>query len=192
EADMPSYNNGNGSVVLEGPDGTQLDRFDYVDAIHFALVNKTEGYSLERVDPDRPTSDNTNWQTASDVAGKATPGFRNSEYSPTASASGEMTIEPAIFSPDNDGYQDLLTMVYHFDQAGFVGNMSVYDIAGREIRHLMENQLLGTDGAISWDGILDDNSKGRMGAYIIMLEVYDLSGNTERYKKTVTLAHKLN
>ncbi|MBP7407231.1 MAG: lamin tail domain-containing protein [Flavobacteriales bacterium] len=192
ETDMPSYNNGEGSVVLQAPDGTQLDRFDYNDDVHFTLVNAPEGYSLERVDPDRPTSDNTNWQTAADVAGRATPGFRNSQYSPTASPSGEMTIDPAIFSPDNDGFEDVLTVVYRFGQPGFVGNLSVYDIAGREVRKLMENQLLGTDGAISWDGILDDTSKARMGAYIVLFEVFDLDGNTELFKKTVTVAHKLN
>ena len=192
ETDMPSYNNDEGSVVLQAPDGTQLDRFDYYDDLHFTLVNAPEGYSLERVDPDRPTSDNTNWQTAADVAGRATPGFLNSQYSPSASPSGEMTIEPAIFSPDNDGFEDVLTVVYRFEQPGFVGNLSVYDVAGREVRKLMENLLLGTDGAISWDGILDDNSKARMGAYIVVFEVFDLDGNTELFKKTVTVAHKLN
>ncbi|MBK9146939.1 MAG: lamin tail domain-containing protein [Flavobacteriales bacterium] len=192
ETDLPSYNNGEGGVVLQAPDGTQLDRFDYTDDLHFALVNETEGYSLERISPDRPTSDNTNWQTASDVAGKATPGFQNSQYAPTANASGEMSIDPAIFSPDNDGFEDVLTIAYRFDQAGFVGTLSVFDIAGREVRTLMENQLLGTEGAISWNGLLDDGSLGRLGPYIVVFEVFDLEGNTELYKKTVTLAHKLN
>ena len=103
-----------------------------------------------------------------------------------------MTIDPAIFSPDNDGFQDVLTIAYRFDQAGFVGNLSVYDIAGREVRKLMESQLLGTEGAISWDGVLDSGSLGRMGPYIVVLEVFDLDGNTEVYKMTATLAHKLN
>ncbi|MCC6939133.1 MAG: lamin tail domain-containing protein [Flavobacteriales bacterium] len=192
EMSMPSYNNGNGSVVLLDAASAVLDLFRYDDNLHFTLVNKPEGYSLERIDPDRPTSDNTNWQTASDVAGRATPGFRNSQYSATASPSGEMTIEPAIFSPDNDGFEDVLTVVYHFDQAGFVGTLSAFDVAGREVRKLMENQLLGVEGAISWDGILDDGSKGRMGPYIMLFEVFDLSGNTERYRKTVTLAHRLD
>lgn len=192
QTDLPSYNNGEGGVVLLAPDNTQLDRFDYNDDLHFALVNETEGYSLERIDPERPASDNTNWQTASDVAGKATPGFQNSQYAPTSEASGEMTIEPAVFSPDNDGFEDVLTISYRFEQAGFVGNMVVYDIAGREVRKLMESLLLGTEGAISWDGLLDDGSKGRMGPYIVVFEVFDLDGNTELYKKTVTLAHKLN
>ena len=192
ETDMPSYNNGEGTVVLQALDGTTLDLFRYSDDLHFGLVNNTEGYTLERVDPDRPTEDATNWQTASDVAGKATPGFLNSQYAAAPEASGEMTIEPSIFSPDNDGYQDLLTIAYRFEQPGFVGTMSVFDIAGREMIKLMENQLLGTEGAVSWDGLMDGGSKARMGAYIVLLEVYDLSGNVEKYKKTVTLAHRLD
>jgi len=190
--DLPSYNNENGSVVLQAPDGTQLDRFDYDDDLHFALLNKTEGYSLERVDPDRPTSDNTNWQSAADVAGKATPGFQNSQYAPSPDPNGEMTIEPAIFSPDNDGFQDVLTIAYRMDQPGFAGNITIYDPAGREALKLMENELLGTSGAVSWNGILDSGSLGRMGPYIVVFEAFDLGGNVERYKQTVTLAHRLN
>ncbi len=57
---------------------------------------------------------------------------------------------------------------------------------------LMENELLGTAGAVSWNGILDSGSLGRMGPYIVVFEVFDLSGNVERYKKTVTLAHRLD
>ncbi|MBK6474071.1 MAG: lamin tail domain-containing protein [Flavobacteriales bacterium] len=189
---LPSYNNGEGSVVLLAPDGSTLDRFNYTDDLHFELVNNPEGYSLERVDPDRPTDDNSNWQTASDVAGRATPGYRNSQYSETADPSGELTIEPAIFSPDNDGYQDVLTIAYTFNEPGFVGNMIVYDIAGREAIKLMENLQLGTQGAISWDGIMDGGSLARMGPYIVVLEVFDLAGNVEKYKKTVTLAHRLD
>jgi len=188
---LPSYNNDEGSVVLQGPDGTTLDRFNYNDDLHFTLVNKPEGYSLERVDPDRATDDNTNWQTAADIAGKATPGFINSQYAKTNNASGDMTIEPSIFSPDNDGFQDLLTIGYRFEQSGFVGNMIVYDVVGREVKKLLENQLLGTEGAISWNGIMDSGSLGRIGPYIVVLEVYDLAGNVEKFKKTVTLAHRL-
>ncbi len=192
ETDLPSYNNGEGSVVLQDPAGLQLDRFDYSDDLHFRLVNNPEGYSLERVDPDRPTGDNTNWQTAADIAGKATPGFQNSQYAKAPTATGELVVEKPIFSPDNDGFQDLLTIGYRFDKPGFVGTMVVYDLAGREARRLMDNQLLGTDGVISWDGILDSGSLGRIGPYILVLEVYDIDGNVEQYKQTVTLAQRLD
>ncbi|MGV3636397.1 MAG: lamin tail domain-containing protein [Flavobacteriales bacterium] len=191
-ADLPSYNNGEGSVVFLGADGSVLDRFDYNDDLHFELVNNTEGYSLERVDPDRNTDDPTNWQTAADIAGKATPGFVNSQFAETTGADGELTIEPTIFSPDNDGFQDVLTIAYSFNEPGYVGTLVVYDLAGREARRLMDNLLLGTEGAISWDGILEGGGLARMGPYIVVLEVFDLAGNVQKFKKTVTLAHRLD
>lgn len=191
-ADLPTYNNGSGSVVFLDAADQVLDRFDYSDDLHFELVNNPEGYSLERVDPERPTDDPTNWQTAADVAGRATPGFLNSQYAASPARNGELTIEPAIFSPDNDGYQDVLSIAYRFEQPGHVGNMIVYDVAGREACKLMENLMLGTEGTISWNGMLDQGGLGRMGPYIVVLEVFDLAGDVQRFKRTVTLAHRLD
>jgi len=189
---LPSYNNGSGTVVLADADNNTIDLFRYSDDLHFTLLGKTEGTSLERVDPDRPTDDPTNWHSAAQDIGKATPGFRNSQYSPAPAPRGEMTIDPAIFSPDNDGHQDLLTISYRIDQPGFVATLKVYDTAGREVRTLWNNELLGTTGAVSWDGIMDGGSKARMGPYVVVMEAYDLDGNVEKYKRTVTLAHMLD
>ena len=56
----------------------------------------------------------------------------------------------------------------------------------------MNNLLLGTDGAISWNGLLETGELARIGPYVVVFEVYDLAGNVEKFKKTITLAHKLN
>lgn len=191
QTDLPSYNNGEGTVVLMDVDGDTLDLFRYNDDLHFELLNSTEGVSLERINPSRPSSDNTNWHSAAEAVGWATPGYRNSQYSNTTDPAGELVIDRAIFSPDNDGFEDVLTMAYRFDQAGFTGNITIYDQAGREAKKLMQSELLGTTGSISWDGILDTNEKARMGPYIVVFEVFDLAGNVETYRKTVVLAHKL-
>ncbi len=188
---MPGFNNGEGTVILLSPEADTLDLFRYTDDLHFGLVNNPEGYSLERVDPSRPADDATNWQTAAEPAGRATPGFRNSQYAEAPSPTGELTIEPAIFSPDNDGFQDVLTIGYRFDQPGFVGSITIFDIAGRAVRSLVQNQLLGVEGAYGWDGLTDEGSKARMGAYIVVLEAFDLGGDVETFRRTVTLAHRL-
>jgi hypothetical protein len=177
-------------VVLMDVDDT-LDLFRYNDDLHFELLNATEGVSLERIDPARPSSDNTNWHSASEAVGGATPGYRNSQYSTAADPSSELVIERAIFSPDNDGFEDVLTMSYQLDGPGFVGNIIIYDRSGRETKKLMQNELLGMSGSISWDGITDENEKARIGPYIVVFEVFDLSGNVEAHRNTVVLAHKL-
>jgi len=192
EVNLPSYTNASGTVVLLDDQGAVIDLYRYNEKQHFPLLRSVKGVSLERQDPERATDDPTNWHSAAESVGFGTPGYRNSQFAPAPAPTGEMTIDPAIFSPDNDGYQDVLTITYRFDQPGFVGTMSVFDIAGREVRRLLDSQLLGTTGAVAWDGVLDSGSKGRMGPYIILLEVYDLNGNQERFKKTVTLAHQLD
>ena len=188
---LPSYNNGSGTVVFKGVAGDTLDLFNYSDALHFPLLKSVDGVSLERVDPDRPTDDPTNWHSAAAEVNFATPGYQNSQFAPAPAPRGSITIDPAIFSPDNDGYQDLLTITYAFDEPGFVGTMKVFDLAGREVKTLMNNLLLGTSGAVSWDGMMDTNELARMGPYVIYLEAYDLAGNVEKFRKTVVLAHRL-
>ncbi|MBK8947473.1 MAG: lamin tail domain-containing protein [Flavobacteriales bacterium] len=192
QTDLPSYNNGEGVVVLLAAGGDTLERFAYDDDLHFELLNSIEGMSLERVDPARPAEDRTNWHSAAELAGWATPGFLNSQFSEAPRPTAELTIEPAIFSPDNDGFQDLLTVSYRFEQPGFTGTLTVFDLAGRPVRELLNNALLGVEGAVSWDGIRDDGSKARIGPYVLVLEAYDLQGEVERIRRTVTLAHRLN
>jgi hypothetical protein len=192
ETDMPSYNNGEGTVVLQAPDATTLDLFRYNDDLHFPLLSETEGVSLERVSPDRPTSDNTNWHSGAQTAGFATPGYQNSEYTASVTSAGELTIVPAIFSPDNDGYQDLLTITYHFDAPGYTGTVKVFDIAGREMITLIDNALLGTTGQVSWNGVMETGDLARMGPYVVLLEAFEPGGDTQRFRETVVLAHKVD
>ncbi|MEO7080043.1 MAG: lamin tail domain-containing protein [Flavobacteriales bacterium] len=188
---LPTFNNGSGRVVFLAENGDTLDLFNYSDALQFALLKSVDGVSLERADPNRPTSDNSNWHSASQAVNFATPGYQNSQYAPAPEVKGTLTIEPAIFSPDNDGHQDLLTITYGFDEPGFVGTMKVFDLSGRDIRTLMNNELLGTGGSISWDGLMDGNELARIGPYVIYLEAYDLAGNVEKFRKSVVLAHRL-
>lgn len=188
---LPSYTNASGTVVVQDSLSAVLDLFAYDEDMHFPLLQSVKGVSLERQDPDRSTADRTNWHSASEYVGFGTPGYENSQFAPAPEPSGDMDVGEGIFSPDNDGYQDVLTITYRFDQPEFVGTMRVFDIAGREVQRLMDNELLGNSGAIAWDGTLNDGSLGRMGAYIIGFEVYDLSGNVQNLKRTVTLAQHL-
>lgn len=191
EAPLPSFVNGSGRVTFLGATGDTLDLFNYSDDLQFPLLKGVDGVSLERVDPDRPAGDDSNWHSAAEAVGFATPGYRNSQYAPAPAANGSITIDPAIFSPDNDGHQDVLTIGYRFDEPGFVATVKVFDIAGREVRTLMNNELLGTSGAVSWDGMMEANDLARIGPYIIYFEAYDLQGNVEKFRKSVVLAHKL-
>lgn len=190
--DLPSYTNTSGTVVVVDGQGTTIDRFRYNEDLHLRLLRSVKGVSLERQDPDRPTEDPTNWHSAAAVVGYGTPGYRNSQFAPAPEPTGELTVEPAIFSPDNDGFQDVVTISYRFDSPSAVGTLGVFDVAGREVRRLLDNQILGVTGSVSWDGVIEGGGKGRIGPYVVMMEVFDLNGNVERFRRTITLAHQLD
>lgn len=190
--DLPSLNNGDGVVVLLFPDGTIADRFAYNEEMHFVLLDDLDGVSLERIDPSRSTDDPTNWNSAAQSQGFATPGYQNSQALAALLGEEDITIFPEIFSPDNDGYNDVVTFSFNNVQPGMVGNVYIFDSNGRQILHLMKNQLLAVNDAISWDGRTSDQLLAPIGIYIVYFEVFDEKGNTSKLKKTCVLAHQLD
>jgi len=188
---LPTYGNSDGVVILLNNSYEQMDRFDYDENMHFAILNTEEGVSLERVDFNRPTNESTNWHSAAQSVGFATPGLPNSQYQPANPGNDVITVEPEIFSPDEDGYNDLLNISYQLDEAGYVGNISIYDTKGRLVRRLMINEYLTPEGTISWDGKTDNNEKARIGIYIVLAEFYNEAGNVIKAKKATVLGGQL-
>jgi hypothetical protein len=189
---LPSLNNDDGVVALSLKNLVIIiDKFTYTANIYYPLLTSTAGVSLERINFNRPTNDKTNWHSAAETAGFGTPAYKNSQYSEGVASADPVSVSPEIFSPDNDGKDDVLNINYKFDVAGYIVNINVYDASGRLIRNLVKNELLGTSGNFSWDGITNDNEKARIGIYIIYFEVFDMNGNLKHYKKSAVLASKL-
>jgi len=189
---LPTYSNDEGEVYLINNLNMVVDSFYYTDDMHFALLNSEDGVSLERIDYDRPSNDETNWHSAAEDVGFATPGYENSQYLKANTDDGEITVSPLTFSPDNDGVDDVANIAYHFPSPGFVASIIIYDSKGRLIKNLIQNELLGTSGTFSWDGINENAEKARIGIYIIFVEAFDLDGNIKTFKKTVVLAGHLD
>lgn len=188
--DLPAMNNDGGTVCLSTAT-TIIDNFTYYEEMQFALLDVTKGVSLERIDFERGTQEFTNWHSASLQVGYATPGFKNSQYNDAGETSDAIEITPNVFSPDEDGMNDVVNINYHFDAPGFVANVMIYDSKGRMIKHLIKSELLGINGTFSWDGIDEEREKARIGIYIFYIEVFDLSGTVKKFKKTCVLASKL-
>lgn len=189
--DIPDFSSED-IAVLVMPDNTNSDVFLYNAEYHYALLDDTKGVSLERISATRSSSDITNWHSASQASGFATPGYVNSQSNAEAAAGGELEVSPEIFSPDNDGYKDVVTFTYKMEKEGFLGNINIYDSEGRKIRKLMQSELLGATGSISWDGFNDERLKAAIGIYIIYFEAFGLDGEVTEIKKTCVLAHQLN
>jgi hypothetical protein len=188
-SDLPSYNNGEGTVYLISNTNEMIDQFSYNDNMHFALLNSVDGISLERLDFNRPSDDVTNWHSAAESVNFASPGYQNSQYIPVENT-GSVSIDPNVFSPDNDGYQDVINISYEFTEPGNVANIFIFDASGRIVRKLIQNELLGASGVISWDGINERREKAGVGAYICYFEIFNANGDVQKYKIPFVLAAK--
>jgi flagellar hook assembly protein FlgD len=150
-----------------------------------------DGVSLERIDFDKPTQDKNNWHSAASTEGFATPTYKNSQFSETGISEDQINVTPEVFTPDNDGDKDFTFINYKFSETGYTINIRIYDANGREIRNLVRNELLGSEGKFQWDGIDNDNQKARIGIYIVYIEVFNLNGKVKKVKKQVVLGAKL-
>jgi hypothetical protein len=187
---LPKMNIDAGTVVLHTASGLVIDKLIYSSAWQFPLLSSDKGVSLERIDYDRSTQDAGNWHSAAESAGFGTPGYRNSEYMNNEPGSG-FSLSDELFSPDDDGYNDVLSIRFHFDAPDFIGNISIYDDRGRLVRTLITNTLLASEGSFNWDGTADNREKAPVGIYIILFEAFDAKGTIKTFKKACVLASKL-
>ncbi len=190
-ASLPAFPDDEGTVVLTNIQLTVIDEVRYKDDWHFALLANAEGVALERIDPALPSQDANNWHSAASTAGYGTPGYQNSQYKQASNSVGTITITPKTFSPDNDGFNDIVTINYSVLESGYVANIIIFDAAGREVRHLVNNDLLGLKGFWTWDGLGEKRRRLPIGTYIIYTELFNLKGKKQRFKNAVVLSGRL-
>ena len=189
-SELPSYNIDSGSVYLIY-NSEIIDKVSYLDEWHFDLLDNTDGVSLERIDPNGESSSSFNWHSAAEDVGFATPGRVNSQFS-AAVSNGAITLTNDVFSPDNDGFEDVLQMSYAMNESGLLGKASIFDDRGRLIRKLFSNELLGSNGTFTWDGLTESQVKASIGVYVILFEAFSTNGGEIfTTKKAVTLAGRL-
>lgn len=193
---LPSYSNDNGTVLLINENSLIVDEFAYNEKMHFSLLNDRKGVSLERINPNLPTNEASSWQSAAQTAGFATPTAQNSQFREPGETEEAFEVVDKVFSPDGDGYNDVLLINYNLPEDGYTANIIVFDSQGRRVRRLASNLTLGTSGTLKWDGSTDENRKANLGAYVVFIEAYiiknNVKQNVKQYKKTCVVATRFN
>ncbi|SES83537.1 lamin tail domain-containing protein [Hymenobacter actinosclerus] len=188
---LPSYPDDAGIVVLTSATNEPLDRFAYHKSMHLKLLDDLNGVSLERIRPEGPST-GENFHSAASAVGYATPGRPNSQYQQDPGGDQTFRIEPEVFTPDEDGQQDLTTLNYALDQPGYAASVTIYDAQGRLARRLVRNETLATSGFFQWDGLTDRGQKAAVGYYILHIELLrPNSGEKREYRKTVVVGARI-
>lgn len=188
---LPSFNNTSGNCILYSRQNEIIDALQYSESMHFQLLSSFEGISLERLSTEMPTNQSSNWHSASEAAGFATPGIENSQSLGIENMTGSFELSTSIFSPDNDGLDDVLQFHFSEMKSGCVGNLTIYNERGIRVRRLMRNEYLGLEGNIIWDGLTDEGEALAIGIYIVTFEAFNQDGIQVKYKRDFTLARKL-
>lgn len=186
---MPSFPNDKGNVIILNSQGNIVDAVKYSEKWHFPLIHNPKGVSLERIDYEAPSVE-TNFHSAATSVNYGTPGYKNSQYKLNEEMRGDITVTSEIFSPDNDGIDDFITINYSFPSAGYVANITIFDASGRPVRFLQKNSLCGIKGYYRWDGLDDKNRKLPQGIYIIHTDIFNKDGKRKVFKNTIVLARR--
>lgn len=190
QQEIPAFLNDSSTVYLLHNEEV-IDKVSYQDKWQFALIDDPKGKSLERIDPAGNSNEATNWHTAGESVGFATPGLANSQQL-SSLTTGNFEYTSKTISPDNDGFEDVLMIHYNLKYTNLVGTFTIFDAEGRIVRTVMNNQLLGTEGSFSWDGISDNQIKATIGTYIGVFEAFDnTNGSVFTKTKAFVVAGKL-
>ncbi len=184
---FPAFLNEQGCVIVLNEDMKIVDEFCYHENMHAPFLADTEGVSLERVSVSKSANAYGNWHSAAKDAGYGTPGAKNSQQGNDSAGKPGIVFEPEAFSPNYDGYNDEYKIHYQFGKPGFIANIKIFDAGGRFIRHLLQNESLGTTGTITWNGEDETGQLLSVGAYVVMLEVFNADGEFYRFKDGVIL-----
>jgi hypothetical protein len=188
---FPYFNDDSGKVVLARRDNYGLiDSVVYTKEMQYPLLALKEGVSLERLDPDRPSNDVTNWHSAASTVGFATPGYQNSQKLSAIKDESFIRLFPQVISPDNDGIDDILSITLCPDRPGYNAVIDIYDAMGRKVRSLSGSTLLPSEGVFYWDGTSSQRTIVSMGIYIIYAELIHPDGTVKRIKKAITVCGK--
>ncbi|MDR2814851.1 MAG: lamin tail domain-containing protein [Prevotellaceae bacterium] len=182
---IPSYPNDHGCVALLDSAGATLEDFYYSEKMHSAMLVGAKGVSLERINPNLLASEASSWFSAAQISGFATPTGKNSQYSERKNANTDaVSLFPEAFSPNGDGFDDILFISYAMPAEGYVASVTIFDAAGRVARTLCRNVTLAVEGRLAWDGVCNNGKVAATGIYVVYVEVFSLGGVVNRYKKT--------
>lgn len=187
---LPNWPDDAGILVLAKDTSQVFDSLVYSSDWHYELLADENGVSLERISIEGKTNDAANWFSASSASGYGTPTYKNSQFFKQPSPGGQISVSPEVFSPDQDGYNDLLTIALAFEEPGFSATVHVYDSRGRFVRELANNVLLSSETVLKWDGLNSEGQKANPGIYVVYFKIFNPSGITITEKRKCVLGEK--
>jgi Lamin Tail Domain len=172
---LPSLSNNGEQLTLLDECDNMIESFFYSPNWN----NGISGVSIERVNPCLPATEN-NWGLS---VAECTPGAENSIFVQVLPAKLKLSVSPNPFSPYRGEYT-----IFSYKLPEIISRMTlrIFDLKGRMLRKLVNQELQAFTGNIVWNG-KDDNGKNfPIGVYVVLMEA--TSYESEKvYKKKITV-----
>jgi hypothetical protein len=179
---FPSLNNIEDCIVLKDPTGYTMDSLRYNS--DWLISNNT---SMERVFYTNQNFRN-NWRISTSPDG-GTPGRVNSVAISKEWKKPGIKVEPNPFSPNGDGFDDEVAILFQLPFPSARVTMEIYDLMGRLIFQPAKNFLSSSEGAVYWNGSSKHGDKARIGLYVVRCSATDtMSDRTVGYITTLVVA----
>ncbi len=173
-------NDGGDRLALRLPGGGLVDEAAYAPAQHNPFLAATAGVSLERAEGGA-------WSSSVDASG-GTPGCPNSLGGAEEAGALRVEVGPVPFSPDGDGFEDVLMVRFAGAQRGGAVRARIYDLGGRLVRTLTPATPAPAAGQFDWDGLDDAGRALPLGLYVLLFEAYGPDGAARQARRVLALA----
>jgi len=171
-----SLSNSGDSVLLFDDNGFIFDKVVYDG-------DETDGnFSLERVNPEIPSDNSTNWGQS--VLEGGTPGTVNSVFAEYKRTDVSLAVTPPHFTPDGDGVDETCVISFNLPYMRNDVTLKIYDRKGHLLRENIESYG-GESGEWIWDGKDRKDETVSTGLYIVFLLIEDMDESARSIEKTV-------
>jgi len=184
---LPSMPDDKGHLILFNRSLEKIDEVFYDAGMHYSLLGGHDGISLEKVTTNGNSADRSQWHSASESAGWATPGAPNSVLSENPADGDKVVLSSTKITPDNDGNEDLLVIHFMLGSPGSVVSVNVFDETGRFVKRVADNLLAGPESSVVWNGTAADEKLVDTGIYVLLISLFDDTGKTRKWKKVCTV-----
>ena len=173
---FPQLNNSGDVITLSDPSGVIVDRVDY------SLMDlSVSGRSLERVSPQAPSNEPSNWRPSPDIRGH-TAGRPNSATA--APGAEDLTLEPNPLRINRP--ESRLVLAYNTPFSSINLQVTVYDLAGRRMGVIYNGGPLPGSGEVTWDARSLEPVRYKTGQYLLVFKAVD-TASTRRWERVERL-----
>ncbi|MBS3741259.1 MAG: lamin tail domain-containing protein [Candidatus Cloacimonetes bacterium] len=174
---LPALNNSYDKLVIMDEYGSILDSL-----LYYSDWGEEENNSLERINPDIDSNISSNWESSVHKMG-ATPGKENSLFINNISPNVSLSVTP---NPVSLAKKKSVLIEYNLPEVISLINIRIFDVKGRLVRKLVDQDWVGAEGAITWDCKNSKNNVMPLGIYIIHMEAAGKESNNI-YQKTISM-----